>query len=146
MVIGDDRRLVPSDIPDVELTEGRVRVAVSRCGICGSDIHLRPSEAIPVGSVMGHEFSGRVAEVGPGVDGVAVGDRVCVFPFVPCGECPFCVEGDVNVCANGMTTGIGLGHQQGAYAERIVVDASALYALPDALSDEQGALVEPLAV
>jgi 2-desacetyl-2-hydroxyethyl bacteriochlorophyllide A dehydrogenase len=146
VVIGEDRRLVLADIPEPELTRGQVRVDVARCGICGSDIHLRPSEAMPVGSVMGHEFSGRVAEVGPGVEGVAVGDRVCVFPFAPCGECPHCVAGDVNVCVNGVAAGIGLGFQQGAYAERINVPASTLVALPDELSDEHGALVEPLAV
>ena len=95
---------------------------------------------------MGHELSGRVAEVGPGVDGVAVGDRVAVFPFSPCGECPFCVAGDVNVCINGVAAGIGLGFRQGAYAERIAVPATTLFGLADDLSDEQGALAEPLAV
>src|SRR3954449_1097800 len=95
VTIAEDRSLVVADVDERELEAGEVRVEVAACGICGSDLHLRPSEAVPVGAVMGHEFSGRIAEVGPGVDGPGVGDRVTVFPFAPCGACPMCEQGDV---------------------------------------------------
>jgi 2-desacetyl-2-hydroxyethyl bacteriochlorophyllide A dehydrogenase len=146
VTIAEDRSLVVADVPERELAPGEVRIDVAACGICGSDLHLRPSEAVPVGAVMGHEFSGRVAELGPGVDTVGAGDRVAVFPFAPCGACPLCLVGHVHLCVLAATTGIGLGANPGAYAERIVVRADTVHHLPNAVSDAHGALVEPLAV
>jgi 2-desacetyl-2-hydroxyethyl bacteriochlorophyllide A dehydrogenase len=95
---------------------------------------------------MGHEFSGRISALGDGAGDWSKGDRVCVYPFVPCGECPMCASGNEHVCMNAATTGIGLGAVDGAYAERIAVDASSLFRLPDEVSDDAGALVEPFAV
>jgi 2-desacetyl-2-hydroxyethyl bacteriochlorophyllide A dehydrogenase len=95
---------------------------------------------------MGHEFSGRIAALGEGVEGWAEGERVTVYPWVPCGECVMCLAGAEHVCVQAATTGIGLGAVDGAYAERIAVDASSLFRLPDEVSDDAGALVEPFAV
>jgi 2-desacetyl-2-hydroxyethyl bacteriochlorophyllide A dehydrogenase len=144
--IAEDRRLVPVEREEAELAPGHVRVEVAYCGICGSDLHLRPSAAVPAGTVMGHEFAGRVLETGPEVERWAAGDRVAVFPFIPCGECPLCAQGDEHVCVNAAVTGIGLGANQGAYAERVAVPAGTLFRLPDGISDRDGALAEPLAV
>ena len=146
VTIAEDRSLVLADVPERELGPGEVRVEVAACGICGSDLHLRPSPAVPAGAVMGHEFSGRLVELGEGVEDFGEGDRVAVFPWAPCGECPMCRDGDVHVCMQAAATGIGLGANPGAYAERIVVRADTLHRLPDSVSDEHGALVEPLAV
>jgi (R,R)-butanediol dehydrogenase / meso-butanediol dehydrogenase / diacetyl reductase len=146
IAIGEDRALRPVAVDEPALGPGEVRVAVAACGICGSDLHLRPSDAVPAGAIMGHEFSGRVAEVGPGVEDLTGGERVAVFPFAPCGECAMCAAGDVHVCVNASATGLGLGANPGAYAERVVVRADTLHRLPDAVSDEHGALAEPLAV
>lgn len=144
--IGEDRRLQPAELEERSLQPHEARVAVAFCGICGSDLHLRPSEAVPVGSVMGHELSGTVTEVGPAVKGFAVGDRVAVFPFAPCGECSSCARGDDHVCQQAAVTGLGLGVNPGGYAESVVLDGSMLVSIPDELSFEHGALVEPLAV
>jgi 2-desacetyl-2-hydroxyethyl bacteriochlorophyllide A dehydrogenase len=144
--IAEDRTLVPVELPSPEPAEGEVVVEVARCGICGSDLHLRPSPAIAAGTVMGHEFSGRVATLGHGVDGWAEGDRVCVYPFVPCGHCLMCQAGHENVCLEAATSGIGLGMRPGAYAEKIAVAATTLFRLPESVTDDAGALVEPFAV
>jgi (R,R)-butanediol dehydrogenase / meso-butanediol dehydrogenase / diacetyl reductase len=146
VAIGEDRALRPTEIEERPLEAGEARVAVAFCGICGSDLHLRPSQAIPTGTVMGHEFSGTVVELAGGAEGFSVGDRVAVFPFAPCGECPNCLRGDDHVCQQAAATGLGLGVNPGGFAESVAVQASMLFALPDRLSFEQGALVEPLAV
>jgi 2-desacetyl-2-hydroxyethyl bacteriochlorophyllide A dehydrogenase len=137
VVIAEDRSLVPQEVADPEPGEGQVRVRVEACGICGSDIHMRPSEQIPAGSIMGHEFAGVVDAIGPGVEGVGAGDRVCVYPFAPA---------DHHDLEAAMTSGIGLGLNPGAYAEAICVDHSMLWLLPEGFELEHGALVEPLSV
>jgi threonine dehydrogenase-like Zn-dependent dehydrogenase len=146
IAIAEDRSLEPVELPERPLEAGEARVSVAFCGICGSDIHMRPSPAIPTGSVMGHEFSGTVGELGSGVEGFSVGDRVAVYPFASCGQCPNCLRGDLHVCQQAATSGLGLGANPGAYAESVVVRDSMLVPIPDELSLEDGALVEPLAV
>ena len=146
VAISEDRSLRPTTLEERGLEPGEVRVAVAFCGICGSDLHLRHSAAVPAGSIMGHEFSGTVSETGAAVEGFAPGDRVAVYPFAPCRECPNCLRGDFHVCVNAAVTGLGLGANPGGYAESVVTDASTLVRLPDGLSMEHGALVEPLAV
>jgi len=137
IVLAEDRTLEARQVPDPEPTEGEVRVRVAACGICGSDIHMRPSEALAPGAIMGHEFAGTIDALGPGVEGFQIGDRVCVFPFRPL------EQHDLEVA---MSTGLGLGEHAGAYAEWIVVDQEMLWALPEGIDLEHGALVEPLAV
>lgn len=137
IVIADDRSLVTQEVPDPEPRDGQVRVRVEACGICGSDIHMRPSEAIEPGAIMGHEFAGTIDALGAGVEGYAEGDRVCVFPFAPT---------DHHDLETAMASGIGLGANPGAYAESICVDQSMLWRLPEGLELEHGALVEPLSV
>jgi 2-desacetyl-2-hydroxyethyl bacteriochlorophyllide A dehydrogenase len=146
VAIAEDRTLQPTTMEERALATNEARVAVAFCGICGSDLHLRHSPAVAAGSVMGHEFSGTVSELGAGVEGVSIGDRVAVYPFASCGECPNCRRGDFHVCMNAAVTGLGLGMNPGGYAESVVVDATMLVPLPDELSMEHGALVEPLAV
>jgi 2-desacetyl-2-hydroxyethyl bacteriochlorophyllide A dehydrogenase len=107
---------------------------------------MRPSEAIPAGAVLGHEFSGRIAEVGAGVEGWSPGELVAVLPFVPCGECALCASGREHLCPQNMLTGFGLGQAPGAYAESIVVPGSILFRVPEGVSEQHAALTEPLAV
>src|SRR2546421_2029765 len=85
------------DRPEPEPGPGQVVVAVERCGICGSDLHLRRSGMLPPGAVLGHEFAGTVASVGQrgdgdAADGVEVGARVAVLPAARCGTCRQCRE------------------------------------------------------
>jgi 2-desacetyl-2-hydroxyethyl bacteriochlorophyllide A dehydrogenase len=144
--IAPDRLLQLVELPEPELRPGEARVRVAFCGICGSDLHMSASRTAPAGAVMGHEFSGRIVELSPDVAGWKPGDRVCVFPFAPCGRCTSCLAGDEHVCVEAASTGLGLGVNQGAYAETVVVPRSTLRRLPDELPDEHGALAEPLAV
>ena len=144
--VTEDRKLAEGELPDPEPGPGEVTVDVAFCGICGSDLHMLPSPAISPGAVMGHEFSGRVAVLGEGVEGWSEGDRVTVLPGTPCGECPNCLAGNEHLCVHAMSRGHGLGGRQGAYAERVAVSAASLFPLPNGVPDEHGALVEPLAV
>jgi 2-desacetyl-2-hydroxyethyl bacteriochlorophyllide A dehydrogenase len=144
--IAEDRSLQPTEIDERALAADEARVGVAFCGICGSDLHFRPSAAIPPGTVMGHEFSGTITEIGEEAGGFSVGQRVAVFPFASCGQCANCKRGDLHVCQLAAVTGLGLGENHGGFAESVAVKQSMLVAIPEELSFEHAALVEPLAV
>ena len=123
---------------------GEVLVRVRACGICGSDLHFYNGVFPAMASVSpGHEFCGEVAGVGDGVAGFAPGDRVVVEPIRSCRECSYCRTGQYQICAKHVLLGT---FAPGGLAEYICVPAYTLYALPDALDWELGALTEPLAV
>jgi (R,R)-butanediol dehydrogenase/meso-butanediol dehydrogenase/diacetyl reductase len=146
--VGADRRLTTVTVDEPQPGAGQALIQVAACGICGSDLHFRDvPELFPAGTVPGHEVSGRVAAVGAGVDGWTVGARVCVLPFGQCGECAACRAGNEQVCLHAVPDGVGLGTgRPGGYAEKLIVDERMLFALPDAVDDRAGTLVEPLAV
>jgi 2-desacetyl-2-hydroxyethyl bacteriochlorophyllide A dehydrogenase len=146
VAFADPTRLHLVELDEPSAGPGTVKLKVHFCGICGSDLHFRQQARMPPGMVPGHEFAGTIAEVGDGVEGWSVGDRVAVNPFVPCLECELCKDGYGYLCPQGLADGIGLGQAQGAYAEWVVVPAQTLHRLPDSVSDRDGALVEPLAV
>jgi (R,R)-butanediol dehydrogenase / meso-butanediol dehydrogenase / diacetyl reductase len=146
VAIGEDRRLESTELEERRPQQEEVRVEVAFCGICGSDLHFRASPLIPAGTVMGHEFAGTVSEVGEAVEGFSTGDRVAVYPFAPCRRCPNCRRGDYHVCEQAAVMGLGLGATPGAYAEAVLAHHSMLVPMPEELSFEHGALVEPLAV
>lgn len=136
---------------------GEVAIKVAWTGICGSDLHeyLAGPIFVPVGDehplshdkapiTMGHEYSGTVVELGEGVTGLAVGARVAIEPIFACGHCPACHEGKYNLCDSLGFVGLSGGH--GGFAAISVVPARMVHKMPDALSMEQGALVEPAAV
>ncbi len=122
--------------------EGEVLLEVAFCGICGSDVHSIEVGLYEDGLVPGHEFSGVVVELGPGVEDFAIGDRVVVDPVVGCGQCRFCREGRPQLCDSLETLGIT---SDGGMAEYAVVPASSLYKL-DSISLKEAALLEPLSV
>ena len=144
--ISSDRSLRLVDLPEEPLLPGQVRIAVRLAGICGSDLHMRDMPEISSGVVMGHEFMGLVSELGPGIEGWTVGERVVVNPLDPCGDCRLCRAGRTPLCADAIPGGIGLGARRGAYAESVVVRKERLFRLPDHVTDTDGAVVEPLAV
>jgi (R,R)-butanediol dehydrogenase / meso-butanediol dehydrogenase / diacetyl reductase len=146
--VGADRRLATVNADDPAPGPGQALIEVAHCGICGSDLHFRDvPELFPTGTVPGHELSGRIVAVGDGVDGWAVGARVCVLPFGQCGECAVCRSGNEQVCPHAVSNGVGLGTgRPGGYADKVIVDERMLFALPDAVDDRAGTLVEPLAV
>lgn len=144
--ITEDRSLRIVDIPKLSPGTGEVRIRVSRVGICGSDLHALSNPRYPVGAVMGHEAAGIVDSTGPGVAGWSVGQRVALYHGTPCGECSTCRAGYTHICRDHLGAALGLGTAQGAMAEYLVVDQSLLHALPPGVSDEAGALAEPLAI
>jgi (R,R)-butanediol dehydrogenase/meso-butanediol dehydrogenase/diacetyl reductase len=143
-------RIEIEQVPEPEAGPGDVVVEVAACGICGSDLHTYAHGSfVKPGQVMGHEFAGRVVEVGSEVADIALGDRVTALPLVPCNECARCAEGRFNLCGGAWTNGIAYG-KPGAFAERVripeaVVGAN-VFKLGDEIDDEAGATVEPLAV
>lgn len=136
VTIGD----LPSPIPE----EDHVLVAVEACGVCGTDLHIADGRFAPTPYpiVPGHEFSGTVVALGSRVaTGVEVGTRVAVDPSLFCGHCRECRLGRGNLCANWGAIGDTV---DGAFAQLVAVPAVNVHELPDHVSFEQGALVEPL--
>jgi (R,R)-butanediol dehydrogenase / meso-butanediol dehydrogenase / diacetyl reductase len=157
-VFHGQRDLRVDDVQELEIRPGSVKIEVGWCGICGSDLHeylAGPIFAPPSGSphpltgeempiVLGHEFGGRVVEVGDGVTRAEVGDRVAIEPIWYCGECPECRRGVYNLCRQ--LGFFGLSGGGGGFSEFAVVPEYMAHRLPEELSDEESALVEPVAV
>lgn len=139
-----------TDVPEPQVGPGDVLVRVRACGICGSDIHGMDGSSgrrIPP-IIMGHEAAGVVAAVGEAVSGWQVGDRVTFDSTIYCGACFFCRRGAFNLCDDRRVLGVSCGEyrQDGAFAEYVVVPPRILYRLPDAISFEQAAMVEPVSI
>jgi 2-desacetyl-2-hydroxyethyl bacteriochlorophyllide A dehydrogenase len=122
---------------------GEVRVAVKRCGICGSDLHWFLGRQPAPGVCPGHEISGVVDALGPGVSGWTRGDAVAVEPVVRCTRCELCRRGDYHLCSRLTLGGVTF---PGGMATSLVVPSYTLFRLPRAVDAELGALAEPLAV
>lgn len=149
-------------VEDVEVKEvlpNQAKVEVEWAGICGSDLHIYThfeAGLVPIDAphplsgqkaplTMGHEFAGIVREVGAEVTNVKVGDRVTVEPIYYCGKCRECMEGNYQVCRNSNAAFVGI-VSDGGFAEFCVTEADKLHILPDNVTMEEGALVEPTAV
>jgi (R,R)-butanediol dehydrogenase/meso-butanediol dehydrogenase/diacetyl reductase len=153
----DTKDIRVETIPEPSLEKDQVKIKVSYCGICGSDLHeylagpifIPVEEPHPISKdkapiVMGHEFAGVVAAVGEDVTGIKVGDRVCVEPIYSCGTCHSCRKGHYNVCEQ--LGFIGLSGGLGGFSEYSVVPSKMIHKIPDNMTWEQAALVEPAAV
>jgi (R,R)-butanediol dehydrogenase/meso-butanediol dehydrogenase/diacetyl reductase len=131
------------DVP--ELGPQQALIDVSHCGICGTDLHLVLEQYARPGSVLGHEWAGTIRALGAEVQGWEVGTRVVAGPTPGCGKCRACVRGRPSVCLEREPPDL-LDFSRGAFAERKVVDASRLLAIPDNLSTRDAALSEPTAI
>ena len=139
---GVGRPLVIEERPDPAPGPGEVVIKVGRAGICGSDLHMTADAGTTFqpGTIIGHELAGEVVALGAGVTRLRVGDHVAPMPFVGCGRCAACEDGRPHHCAQtrfDVVTG---------YAQYSRVGANDCVVLPPALTDEDGALIEPLAV
>jgi 2-desacetyl-2-hydroxyethyl bacteriochlorophyllide A dehydrogenase len=134
------------DCTPVQPGSGQVQIRVAYCGICGTDLHIfhgAMDHRVRMPQVLGHEMSGTIAAIGSGVRGFTPGDQVTVRPLDPCLECPACRAGHSHICQNLRFIGID---SPGALQGLWTVPAHTLHHLPAALTLQQGALVEPIAV
>jgi L-iditol 2-dehydrogenase len=133
------------DIPKPVVKPGEVLIKVKAAAICGSDLGIYKYTSayskmtLPV--VMGHEFSGEIVEMGKDVVSFKEGDRVLAESVKACGECRYCKEGRSNLCEKSTLFGI---HTAGGFTEYISVPYKLLHRIPDNMSFEDAALVEPL--
>jgi len=128
---------------------GQVLVRVRSVGVCGSDMHYyltgHIGETVATQPhIMGHEFAGEVAACGAGVQDLSPGQKVAVEPAMPCGHCDMCIQGHPNLCLN--IRFMSVPPDQGALAEYVVTEARSCFPLPEALTTEDGAMLEPLGV
>lgn len=135
--------------PDPRPGRREVLVQVTAVGVCGSDVHYYEHGRIgpfivEAPLILGHESAGRVVELGEDVTGHSVGDRVTLEPGVPCGRCRECRAGRYNLCRD--VRFFATPPIDGAFADYVVIHEDFAFALPEALSDEEGALMEPLSV
>lgn len=123
-----------------------VVLKVGRCGICGTDLHRTEDNLITYreGAILGHEFSGEVVALGKDAQCLKIGDRVTALPYLGCNRCEYCLRGMPNFC-NQMRN-VGTEAHGGAYAEYVATAAPFTMKLPDGLTLDDGALIEPLAV
>jgi threonine dehydrogenase-like Zn-dependent dehydrogenase len=144
-VLNGPRLVEVTDVPDPELPgpAGAI-VTVERTAICGSDLHLYHDAPTGVGIRLGHEAIGTVAEVGPEVHGISVGQRVLVSGVVGCGVCGPCLAGQPNVCRAGGATAFGTTPGlPGGQAEAVAVPFADHFTLPipEGVSDEEAVLL-----
>lgn len=143
-VLNDIGDVCLRDVSVPEPGEGWVRVHVKAAGICGSDIpRIYETGAHRMPLIPGHEFAGVVDKVGVGVPESLNGKRVAVFPKIPCKKCEFCKNGRPDLCHDYDYVG---SRRDGAFAEYVLAPAENLMELPDNVSMEAAAMIEPLAV
>jgi L-iditol 2-dehydrogenase len=141
--------IVLEERPVPEPGPREVLVEVSAVGVCGSDVHYYEhgrigSHVVRAPLVLGHESAGRVVAVGDAVSKHVVGDRMTLEPGVPCGRCRECRAGRYNLCSD--VVFFATPPVDGTFADYVTIHEDFAFALPDALSDEAGALMEPLSV
>lgn len=134
------------DMPVPRLEPGQAIIKVEMCGVCGSDVTayrgVNPTMKYPI-SGLGHEGVGVIREIGENDKGLKPGDRVAMEPYVPCNKCHMCAVGRFNNCADIRVCGV---HKDGMMAEYFLHPIQLLYKLPDELTFEHAALVEPLTI
>ncbi len=142
-------KIVLGDEPIPAIRPGCVKIKLEACGVCGSDVHLYHNGCagkfkVEFPYVLGHECMGTVVEVADDVVNRTVGDRVAVEPGVPCGICEYCRTGKYNLCPDVIF--LAAPPYAGCLKEYIVYPANFTYKLPENMSSDEGALLEPLAV
>ena len=144
-IIEDIKKFKITDVEKPTPDNERVIIDVLKTGICGSDIHNWDAGQ-PKGLIMGHEFTGKVVHPGSRID-LKIGDRVTALPISPCGHCEACETGNPQYCPETWTHAVGLDlDNPGGLTSTISVRPDMVIKLPDNISDEEGAMVEPTAV
>jgi L-iditol 2-dehydrogenase len=148
-ILTSPRSMSYGPVPVPELDPDQVLVRVSAVGVCGSDVHYYEHGRIgpyvvesPL--VLGHELSGRIEEVGADVDPARVGQRVAIEPQRPCRVCHECKSGRYNLCPH--MEFFATPPVDGAFSEFVAIQSDFAFDIPDSVSDEAAALIEPLSV
>lgn len=132
------------DVPEPQVKAGEVMIEIAACGICGTDVHVKHDEFPywpPV--TLGHEFAGTVVEVGPNCRSAKVGERVVAEPHnLSCGVCYLCRTGNTHICAAKRSPGWGV---DGGMAKFICYPEKLLHRMPEGMTFDQAAVVEPTA-
>ena len=144
-VLVEPQKVIFQDVDKPRPGPGQVLVQVRRIGVCGSDIHAyygkHPYIRCPI--VQGHEFAGRITEVGPDVRNLGAGDDVTAMPQLVCGQCYPCRHGNYHICNSLKVIGC---QAEGAAQEFLAVDQDLVVKLPAGMDYDSGAMVEPVAV
>jgi threonine 3-dehydrogenase len=135
-----------TDVAEPQLGHNDVLIKIKKTAICGTDIHIYnwddwAQQHIPVPLVIGHEFVGEIVEVGKEVKGFSVGARVAGEGHVACGFCRSCRAGRRHLCRKNESVGVT---RAGCFAEYIAIPAINAYPIPDSITDEQAAILDPL--
>ena len=135
--------MIEAPVPEVGYND--VLIKIHRTSICGTDLHIYQwdewaQKTVPVPMITGHEYSGEIVELGQGVEGFAVGDRVSGEGHVTCGYCRNCRAGLRHLCRNSIGVGV---NRQGAFAEYMTLPAYNLFQLPDEVSYDLAAIFDP---
>ena len=132
------------EVPRPEPGPGEVLLRIKHVGICGTDLHIfSGGTSVQPGIIIGHEFSGQIEQLGQGVTQYKVGDRVVAEHVLTCGQCYYCLRGKPELCDQAQIYGID---RAGALAEHMVVPEKLVYVIPDTISFEEAALIEPLTI
>ncbi len=136
-ILEGKRKFAIQDVPEPTLEKDEVLIRVQCCGICGSDLHVF-KEGAAVG--FGHEYSGDIVKLGSSLKVWKIGERVAIEPSAACGECFWCKRGDLGLCEQYY---VKLMQYKGAFATYAKAKHSLLHRLPEGMSYEEGAIIEP---
>ncbi|HVC29798.1 MAG TPA: L-threonine 3-dehydrogenase [Steroidobacteraceae bacterium] len=133
------------DVPEPKIGHNDVLIEIGKTAICGTDMHIYNWDAwarktIPVPMQVGHEYSGRIVDIGSEVRGLKVGDRVSGEGHITCGYCRNCRAGRRHLCRN--TVGVGV-NRPGAFAQYLSIPAENAFKLPDSISDDVASILDP---
>ncbi len=150
LILEEYNQFVYENVPMPKISPDDILVEVKACGICGSDVQGMDGSSgrrIPP-IIMGHEASGIIVEVGKNVKDFSQGDRVTFDSTIYCGTCRYCSQGLINLCDNRKVMGVSCDeyHRNGALAEYVSVPERIVYRLPEEVSFEKAALIEPLSI
>ena len=144
-VLEQPQKVVLREVEKPKAGENEVLIKIKKIGVCGSDVHAyygkHPYITCPI--VQGHEFSGQITELGVNAGKFKLGDMVTAMPQLVCGKCYNCTHGRYNICSGLKVIGC---QADGAAQEYFAVDEKLVLKLPDGMSYDHGAMVEPLAV
>src|SRR5579872_5524537 len=133
------------EVPEPKVGHNDVLIEIGKTAICGTDMHIYNWDAwarktIPVPMAVGHEYSGRIVDVGSEVKGLKTGDRVSGEGHITCGYCRNCRAGRRHLCRN--TVGVGV-NRPGAFAQYLAIPADNAFKLPDSISDDVASILDP---